>query len=156
MNKVTRSRYLPPSEAEDLEMTAETPDETLEEIQSRADTIDSILQSQSAAAQAFVESIRNKLTRGLSPNFSIMEKVIQLQEAIQSMVQSQQLTRLVRKELAEKYEDELAAIRAEALFICRLCKNERAMRFVAIKHTAGDFECVDCYADSLGQERADQ
>ena len=111
MTNANRSRYLPPSEIDDEEATAEMPEETLEEMQSRADTVDSILRSQSAAAQAFVESIRHKLSFGIKPS---MEKVIQLQDAIQNMVQSQALTRLVRKELAEEYDEEMQAIRERA------------------------------------------
>ncbi len=95
----------------DSEKELQSPDETLAEMESRADTVDSILRSQSAAAQAFVESIRHKLAFGIP---ATMEQVVQLQDAIQSMVQTQALCRLVRKELAEKYDEELRAIKERA------------------------------------------
>ncbi len=114
MTDANRSRYLPPSESEERELSAESPDETLSEMESRADTLDEIFKQQSAAAQGFIESIRHKLSLhsfGIPPT---MEQVVQLQDAIQSLTQTQALCRLVRKELAVKRDEELRAIRNES------------------------------------------
>ncbi len=103
MNKATRSRYLPPSEAEDLEATAEMPEETLEEMQSRADTLDEIFQSHSDVAEGRSRGIRTNLAKyGITPS---MERIIELQECILSMVKTHYLCLKVRKELAEKRDD---------------------------------------------------
>lgn len=110
MNKVTRSRYLPASESEERKLSAESPDEILEEMQSRADTLDEVFKQQSTAAWALVERIKKNLAFGIP---ATIETVIQLQDAIQSLIQTQALTRLVRKELAEKYDEEMRALRGE-------------------------------------------
>lgn len=34
-------------------------------------------------------------------------------------------------------------------FNCNKCDTEKEMTQVAVKHSGGDFECVDCYADSM-------
>lgn len=137
-----RSRYLPPSEADDLEATAETPEETLEELEARADTVDEIFQSQSDVAEGRTRGIRNNLAKyGITPS---MERIIELQECILSMVKTHYLCLKVRKELAEKRDEEL-----KETFTCRTCKTEKTMNEISIKHTAGDFECIDCYARSL-------
>lgn len=111
MNKVTRSRYLPPSEADDEEATAETPEETLEELEARADTIDEVFKQQSAAAEERIEDIRKRLCFTFAPESPVMELVIETQEAILSLIQTQALTRLVRKELAEKRDEELRELK---------------------------------------------
>ncbi len=112
MNKaINCQRFKPPSEIEERELSTESPEETLEDIEARLESLENIYESQSLAAAELSRLAKDSLILGVVP--TALKAALETEECLKSMAKTRRLCQMCQEEWRVKRDEEMAAIRNE-------------------------------------------